>query len=97
MSFSPETTSVIRRFVVLCLLITGFVFTVNAKAAVTAPCHEVYIDYYAEPELINWCGYRYNTCTHVYRDGCYTSPYMISSTGACCANGNDPGGPLCDC
>ena len=95
MKLSRETISLLKRAVILSLLVSGFV-SLNAGSPVAAPCREIYTDYYEDPELTTWCGYKINLCYHIYRYGCRTD-YQVTETGPCCDTGNDPGGPLCDC
>ena len=95
MGTQNEMISLVRRVIALSFAVVALVLAIRVTPASAAPCREVFIDYYQEPELINWCGYKYNTCDHVYTDtsACSSTSYFTSETGACCGSGSSN----CDC
>jgi hypothetical protein len=95
MSWSTDNISLAKRILVLGALVGMLVLAIMVQPASAAPCHEIYKEYYEEPELINWCGYLYNTCSHIYREGCQTSWYT-TELGPCCG-GCVPGGWCSEC
>ena len=93
MNLNTETRSLGIRLLALTAMVGVLGALVVAEPAWAAPCREIWVDYYEEPELINLCGTTVNTCTQIIREGCQTH-YSVAELGDCCGGG---GGPLCEC
>jgi hypothetical protein len=93
MRWTAENVALTRRIIALSALVAALVVILQVQPAYAAPCQAITKDYYEEPELINWCGYLVNSCSHIDRYGCET-PWYVLELGPCCGGG---GGPLCDC
>lgn len=72
-----------NRLMALVFLVGALTFTMMVDTAEATACREVLRDFYEEPELLNWCGYRYTACFGVFWEGCNT-PYFVTDLGPCC-------------